>query len=397
MAVPFLDLRRQYAGIRDDIGRAIGGLLESQQFILGQAVEDFEAAVVDYNRCGQAVGMSSGTDAQLAILMALGIGAGDAVVTTPCTFFATAGCIHRVGAEIIFVDVDEVSFNMSPALLAECLAEKCRVDADGSLRTARGNRVRAVIPVHLFGLCCEMDAICEIARQHNLVVIEDAAQAMGAECPTAQGAVKAGSIGDFGYFSFFPAKNLGAYGDAGLAIAATEANGQALRLVRNHGMEQRYYHGMVGGNFRIDAIQAAILHVKLPHLDAWNDARALNADRYAAAFDNAGLSEFLSVPERPHRGRVAHDHIFHQYVIRARRRDELLEHLAANKIGYGVYYPVPLHLQKCFDYLGYKAGDFPETERAAHETVALPVYPDLTEAELGEVVDVISRFYKGQA
>jgi dTDP-4-amino-4,6-dideoxygalactose transaminase len=394
VAVPLLDLTRQYAPIRDAVMREIDAVATSQQFILGRKVEEFEAAIVESIGCGHAVGMSSGTDAQLAILMALGIGAGDAVVTTPYTFFATAGCIHRVGAETVFVDIDPVTLNLDPARLAECLRERCRRDADGALRTARGNRVRAIVPVHLFGQCCEMDAIRDLASEFDLEVIEDAAQAIGAEYPSRDGVVQAGAMGGSAYFSFFPAKNLGAFGDAGLATCRTTEFADALRLMRNHGMEQRYYHRQVGGNFRIDALQAAILNVKLPLIDAWNAARRANADRYAAAFEAMGLLEFVAPPVVSFAGRVAEPHIFHQYVVRARRRDELLAHLASHGIGHGVYYPVPLHLQECFAHLGHRGGDFPESESASAGTVALPIFPELREDELAEVVDVIAAFYR---
>jgi dTDP-4-amino-4,6-dideoxygalactose transaminase len=393
VAVPLLDLTRQYAQIRDAVSREIDEVVSSQQFILGKKVEEFEAAFTKFVGCGHSVGMSSGTDAQLAILMALGIGAGDAVVTTPYTFFATAGCIHRMGAETVFVDIDPVTLNLDPARLAECLREKCTRGADGVLRTAKGNRVRAIIPVHLFGLCCEMDTIRDLAGEFGLVVIEDAAQAVGAEYPSRDGVAQAGAIGEFGYFSFFPAKNLGAFGDAGHATCRDAKDADALKLMRNHGMEQRYYHHHVGGNFRIDALQAAILHVKLPYVAGWNAARRANAGKYAEAFEAAGLLEFLTPPATPFAGRVAEHHIFHQYVMRAQRRDELLAHLAKSGIGHGVYYPVPLHLQECFAYLGCKTGDFPESERAAKETVALPIYPELRDEELREVVDALAKFY----
>lgn len=394
MPIPLLDLTRQYAQIRDAVQREIDEVVETQQFILGRKVEEFESAMTAFIGCGHSVGMSSGTDAQLAILMALGIGAGDAVITTPYTFFATAGCIHRVGAETVFVDIDPVTLNLDPARLAECLRDRCRRSGDGALRTARGNRVRAIVPVHLFGLCCEMDAIRDLAREFGLVVIEDAAQAIGAEYPSRDGVVQAGAMGEFAYFSFFPAKNLGAFGDAGLSTCREESGAAALRLMRNHGMEQRYYHHHVGGNFRIDALQAAILHVKLAHVREWNAARRANAAKYAEAFAAAGLLEFLTLPAAPFAGRVAEHHIFHQYVLRAHRRDGLLSHLARNGIGHGVYYPVPLHLQECFAYLGGKPGDFPESERAAAETVALPIYPELREGELAEVVETIGKFYR---
>ena len=393
MAVPLIDLTRQYAQIRDAVLREIDEVVTSQQFILGRKVEAFESAFAAATGSMHAVGMSSGTDAQLAILMAMGIGAGDAVITTPYTFFATAGCIHRVGAETVFVDIDPVTLNLDPARLAEYVSERCVRDADGVLRTPRGNRVRAIIPVHLFGLCCEMDAIGDLALELGLSVIEDAAQAIGAEYPSRGGAVQAGAIGNFGYFSFFPAKNLGAFGDAGLATCRDAADADALQLMRNHGMEQRYYHHQVGGNFRIDALQAAILHAKLPHVGAWNAARRANAAKYAAAFDEVGLREFLTPPATPFAGQVPEHHIFHQYVVRAQRRDGLLAHLSEHGIGHGVYYPVPLHLQECFAYLGHEPGDFPESERAAAETVALPIYPELREEELHEIIDVLAGFY----
>jgi dTDP-4-amino-4,6-dideoxygalactose transaminase len=393
VAVPLLDLTRQYAQIRDAVAREIDEVVTSQQFILGRKVEEFEEATVAQVGCGHAVGMSSGTDAQLAILMALGIGAGDAVITTPYTFFATAGCLHRVGTETLFVDIDPITLNLDPARLAECLRDTCRRDAGGVLRSPKGNRVRAIIPVHLFGLCCEMDAIRDLASEYGLVVIEDAAQAMGAEYPSRDGVVQAGAIGEFSYYSFFPAKNLGAFGDAGMATCREAEGAARLKLMRNHGMEQRYYHHEVGGNFRIDALQAAILNAKLPFLTEWSAARRANAAKYAAAFEAAGLLEFLTLPATPFAGRVEEHHIFHQYVLRAHRRDELLVHLTAHGIGHGVYYPVPLHLQDCFAYLGGKAGDFPESEKAAAETVALPIYPELRDEELHEVVDVFAKFY----
>lgn len=394
MAVPLLDLTRQYEPIREAILREIDEVVTSQQFILGRKVEAFEAALTEHIGCGYSVGMSSGTDAQLAILMAMDLGPGDAVVTTPYTFFATAGCVHRVGAETAFVDIDPVTLNINPMKLAEYLREQCRPDGDGILRTPKGNRVRAIIPVHLFGLCCDMDAILALACEFGLTVIEDAAQAIGAEYPSEAGTIQAGALGDFAYFSFFPAKNLGAFGDAGLATCCTSEQADALRLMRNHGMEQRYYHHRVGGNFRIDALQAAILSAKLPHVGEWNAGRRANAAKYADAFEAAGLLEFLTLPATPFADRVTEHHIFHQYVLRAQRRDDLLAHLAKHGIGHGVYYPVPLHRQECFAYLGYQEGDLPEAERAAAETVALPIFPELRDSEIAEVVEVISAFYR---
>jgi dTDP-4-amino-4,6-dideoxygalactose transaminase len=393
VSVPLLDLKRQYAQIRDQIESELEEVVTSQQFILGPKVDAFESACVDFIGCGHAIGMSSGTDAWLAILMALNIGPGDAVITTPYTFFATVGCIHRVGAETVFADIDPATLNLSPDALRECLETRCRRDADGVLHTLRGNRVRAIVPVHLFGLCCEMDAINDLATEYGLEVIEDAAQAIGAEYPSRNGTLQAGNLADHAYFSFFPAKNLGAYGDAGLSTCRTSEAANQLKLMRNHGMEQRYYHHSVGGNFRIDALQAAILHVKLPFTHTWNAARRANAAQYARAITDRGLTEFLTLPATPFDGRVEHHHIFHQYVLRAQRRDDLLKHLAAEGIGHGVYYPVPLHLQDCFAYLGGKPGDFPVSEAAARESVALPIFPELRPDEIDEVVEALAKFY----
>lgn len=394
MSVPLLDLTRQFAPIRDTLLREIESVVISQQFILGGKVDAFEAAAREAIGCGHAIGMSSGTDAWLAILMALEIGPGDAVITTPYTFFATVGCIHRVGAETVFVDIDPETYNLDPKKLEQFLRNDCLREDSGRLVTKRGNRVRAIVPVHLFGLCCEMDAIMTLAHEFDLEVIEDAAQAIGADYPSSRGVIEAGAIADYAYFSFFPAKNLGAYGDAGMATCRTDAAADRLRLMRNHGMEQRYFHHSVGGNFRIDALQAAILHVKLPFTDAWNAARRANAARYREKIQSAGLDEFLTLPVTPFDGRVESHHIFHQFVLRADRRDELLPHLAAAGIGHGVYYPVPLHLQECFAYLGHQAGDFPESECAAKETVALPIFPELSESEIDEVVRALAAFYQ---
>lgn len=393
MSVPLLDLTRQFQQIRDPLLSEIEAVVTSQQFILGSKVDAFEAAARDFIGCGHAVGMSSGTDAWLAILMALGIGPGDAVITTPYTFFATVGCIHRVGAETVFVDIDPVTFNLSPAKLEQCLRETCVRDADGVLHTRKGNRVRAIVPVHLFGACCEMDTIMDLAGEFGVDVIEDAAQAIGAEYPSRRGILQAGAIADHAYFSFFPAKNLGAYGDAGMATCRTDSAAVQLRLMRNHGMEQRYFHHVVGGNFRIDALQAAILHVKLPYTNEWNACRRANASHYAQKFADAGLLKFLTLPATPFEGKVESHHIFHQYVMRAERRDELVKHLASAGIGHGVYYPVPLHLQECFAYLGNGDGSFPESEAAAKETIALPIFPELRENEIDEVVGAVRAFY----
>lgn len=392
MRVPLLDLTRQHALVKDDIAARIAGLFESQQFILGPAVEEFESAFRDLVGGGHAVGMSSGTDAQLAILMALRIGEGDAVITTPYTFFATAGCIHRTGAEPVFVDVTKDSLNLDPARLLEYLETRCRAGADGNLLTPRGNKVRAIIPIHLFGTCCSMDEIQAIADRFGLEVIEDAAQAVGAEYRSASGVRKAGAIAESSYFSFFPTKNLGGAGDGGMAVCRSEELASRLRLMRNHGMEQRYFHREVGGNFRLDALQAAVIHAKLPHLAGWNAARRRNAVQYREAFDSKGLGDFLTPPVPPSPD-LENSHIYHQYVIRCKSRDALMAHLQSEGIGCAIYYPVPLHLQECFAYLGYQAGDFPVSESASKESLALPIFPELRPEEIEAVVNAIGDFY----
>ncbi len=396
MAVPLLDLARQYARIKDAVSAEIEAVVASQAFILGPKVEALESEFVTATGCGHAVGMSSGTDAWLAILMAEGWGPRDAIVTTPYTFFATVGCVHRLGIETVFVDIDPVTYNLDPAKLEDCLAGMSR-GPDGEFITPNGNTLRAIVPVHLFGLVCEMDAIRRIATNCRLKIVEDAAQAIGAEYPGEAGTLRAGAIGEYGYFSFFPAKNLGAYGDAGLSTCAAAGDADRLRLMRNHGMEQRYFHREVGGNFRLDSLQAAILSVKFPHVAQWNAERRRNADLYAEAFDAAGLTDRLTLPARPFRGRVESDHIFHQFVLRAPHRDALSRHLADRKIGHGIYYPVPLHRQECFAYLEYEEGSLPESERAALETLALPIFSELREDEIGEIVDAVAAFYESHA
>lgn len=391
MAVPLLDLRLQYAQVKDEVQRRMGALCDSQQFILGAPVAELEDSVRDYTGCGFAVGTSSGTDALLAILMAMGIGRGDAVVTTPYTFFATAGCIHRTGAEPVFVDIDAETYNMSPARLEEFLRKKCRSGPDGRLVTAAGNRVRAVMPVHLFGCVCDMDRIGGLAAEYDLPVIEDAAQAIGADYPSRTGkTLRAGAIGEAGYFSFFPSKNLGAFGDAGMATCRDEELAVQIRLMRNHGMGTQYHHEKVGGNFRLDALQAAVLLAKLPHLDAWHAARRRNAALYREEFARLGALDRITLPAEPYAASgLPNHHIYHQYVVRVPRRDQVRDALAAAGIGCAVYYPVPLHLQECFASLGHSTGDFPESEKAAHETLALPIYPELTGEQIREVAGAL--------
>ena len=392
MRVPLLDLSEQYRLLAEPIRQELDEILQTQSFILGPKVEEFEHALADYCRVKRAVGVSSGTDALLAILMALGIGPNDAVITTAYTFFATAGCIARVGATPIFVDIDPVTYNISPAAIARFLAG-CQRNAEGQWIDAAGHNVTAIVPVHLFGLCCDMDAINKVAAAYSLTVIEDAAQAIGAEYPSKEGRPRqAGTMSAAGYFSFYPSKNLGAAGDAGAIVTDDEELAQRFRMFRQHGMEPRYFHEVVGGNFRLDSIQAAILKVKLPHLDEWSAARRKVADIYGEEFRDIGLTSQITLPAEPYRDRgLTNHHIYHQYVIRTPRRDEVQKHLAGRRIGSAVYYPLGLHQQKCFEPLGYHSGDLPETERAARETLALPIYPELTRAMQQEVVGAIAE------
>jgi dTDP-4-amino-4,6-dideoxygalactose transaminase len=394
MRVPLLDLREQYRALAEPIQAAVDAVLKSQRFILGPQVEAFEKAIRAYCDAPYAIGVSSGTDALLAILMALGIGRDDAVITTPYTFFATAGCIARVGAKPLFVDIDPETYNISPSAIQEYIEKNCRSGSNGELKARSGEKVRAIIPVHLFGLCCEMDAIHQISEHYQLDVIEDAAQAIGAEYPFGGRTAKAGTMGEVGFFSFYPSKNLGAAGDAGMIISRDTELAKKLRIFRDHGMDPRYFHSVIGGNFRLDEIQAAILAVKLPHLESWSAARCDATDFYRAEFARAGLVKKVVLPAEPYRDRgLTNHHIYHQYVIRTPTRDALREHLAKLEIETAIYYPIGLHEQKAFSYLRYKKGDFPETERAARETLALPIYPEITREAQRYVVNAIVEFF----
>jgi dTDP-4-amino-4,6-dideoxygalactose transaminase len=327
--------------------------------------------------------------------MALEIGPGDAVITSAYTFFATAGCIARVGATPLFVDVDPVTYNLSPQALERFLRDQCEQKADTQIVRKTGETIRAIIPVHLFGLCCEMNLIHEISEEYQLDVIEDAAQAIGAEYPFNSRAERAGTMGECGFFSFYPSKNLGAAGDAGLIVCREEDLAKKIRIVRQHGMQPRYHHQIIGGNFRLDEIQAAILDVKLPHLESWSAARREAADFYRKEFTRVGLTKTIGLPAEPYRERALTDHhIYHQYVIRTPKRDGLREHLARREIGTEIYYPVGLHLQKCFAYLGYKEGELPETERASRETLALPIYPGISHEAQRYVVGAIAEVFE---
>ena len=384
--VPLLDLKAQYAEIRAEVLPVIESVCASQQFILGEHVRALEAELAQYCGASAGVGVSSGTDALLLALMAFGIGAGDEVITSPFTFFATAGTIARAGARPVFCDIDPENFNLSPAAVESFIERQCRVEGGALVHRSTGGRIRALMPVHLYGQAADMDSLMAIARRYGLRVIEDAAQAIGTE--DANGA-RVGSIGDIGCFSFFPSKNLGAFGDAGLCTANDPDLAELLRVLRVHGGKPKYFHALIGGNFRIDELQAAILRVKLKRLDAWTEARRRNAAYYDVAFEKAGLAPRVVTPRAAVRGR----HIFNQYVIRAERRDALRAALADRGIGTEIYYPVPLHLQQCFAHLGYARGDFPESERAAGETLALPIYPELSETQLAAVAAGVAEFY----
>jgi len=394
MRVPLLDLSEQYRALAEPIRAQLDDVLAHQAFILGPKVEAFEEAMCGYCAAPHAIGVSSGTDALLAILMAMEVGPGDAVITSAYSFFATAGCIARVGATPIFIDIEPETYNISPRALEDYLTASCRRDAEGSLRGPQGQKLRAIVPVHLFGLCCDMDAIHRISEKFQLEVIEDAAQAIGAEYPFGESVAKAGTMGEFGAFSFYPSKNLGAAGDAGLVVCRNDAFAQRLRTCRQHGMEPRYYHHFIGGNFRLDEMQAAILAVKLPFLDGWSAARRGVADFYREQFQRLGLTSEIVLPAEPYRERgLTNHHIYHQYVIRTPRRDALREHLTRKEIGTAIYYPLGLHEQKCFAYLGHRAGDFPETERAARESLALPIYPELPRESQRYVAEAIAEFF----
>ncbi len=428
MNVPLLDLRAQYLSIKPEIDAAIAEVCESQKFILGPQVKALEEAIAKYCGSAHAVGVSSGTDALLVSLMAEGVGPGDEVITTAYSFFATAGCIARLGARPVFVDIDPVTYNIDPARIEE----RCT------------NRTKAILPVHLYGQMADMDSIMDIAKRHDLVVVEDGAQAIGAEYKGR----RAGSIGHYGCFSFFPSKNLGAFGDGGMVVTSDPERADRLRVLRAHGSKPKYYHSLVGGNFRLDTLQAAVVLAKLKHLDDWTAKRQVNATRYGRLFRDSGLVEsgLIQLPKlNPQITRTTEDprilssgarrnlcesaksadrspsstpgaptqsvesaesvvvhtssvslnrHIFNQYVIRVPRRNDLQAFLKEKGIGTEVYYPLPLHLQECFAYIGHKDGDLPASEKAAKETLAIPVYPELRDDQVRHVVDSIEAFYR---
>lgn len=384
--VPLLDLRAQYQQFSADALEVIAEVCQSQQFILGPRVRQLEEQVAGYAGAGHGIGLSSGTDALLIALMALDIGPGDEVITTPYTFFATAGVVARLGARPVFCDVRPHDFNIDPQAVSAFLQQQCERRDGRIVNRATGGTVRALIPVHLYGQMADMPALMAIAKDYGLPVIEDAAQAIGSELADGR---RAGGVGDIGCFSFFPTKNLGAFGDAGMCVANDETLARKLAILRVHGGEPKYYHSMVGGNFRIDELQAAVLLVKLPLLDGWTAGRQRNAAAYAQLFAEAGLDDVVTLPAVTD----GYRHIFNQFVIRTPRRDELRAFLASHKVGSEIYYPVPLHQQACFAYLGHRREDFPESARAAEETLALPIYPELRPEQLQRVVDLIARFF----
>ncbi len=372
MNVPLLDLEAQYRPLREEILAAITRVCDSQRFIMGPDVESLERELCALIGVTHAIAVSSGTDALLLALMALGIKAGDEVVTTTFSFFATAGAISRVGARPVLVDIDPVTFNIDPAQAAAAITP----------------RTKAIIPVHLFGMGADMDPIMAAANGGGIPVIEDAAQAIGSTYKSRP----LGAIGAFGCFSFFPSKNLGAFGDAGLLTTEDAALAARARLLRTHGMKPKYYHHLIGANFRMDALQAAVLRVKAPHLKSWTDGRHANAARYRALFHAAGLDAAVTLPSEP----ADRSHVFNQFVIRVADRDGLKRHLDEQGIGNEIYYPVPFHLQPCFADLGYRRGAFPHAERAAAESLAIPIYGEMTAAQQQTVVSAVAQFVQGR-
>lgn len=374
MAVPLLDLTRQDEAIGDEVRRRVEEVASSQRFILGEPVERFEETLAAHEGVDHAVGVASGTDALLLALQALGVGEGDEVVTTPFTFFATAGAIHNAGGRPVFVDIEPETFNMDPGRLAE----------------ATGPDTAAVVPVHLFGQMADVGAIRRVADRHGAAVVEDAAQAAGARRESGGEPRAPGQVGDAAALSFFPAKNLGAWGDGGAVLTDDPELAERVRRLRVHGGLRSYRHEEIGTNSRLDALQAAVLEAKLPHLEDWNRARAEHAAWYDERFAELEEAGCLRRPAAREDAR----HVYHQYTLRVRDRGALREHLSGREIGTGVYYPLPLHLQPCFEDLGYEEGDFPESERAARQVISLPVFPELTDAERAEVADAVEAFYR---
>ncbi|HBR60187.1 MAG: transcriptional regulator [Deltaproteobacteria bacterium] len=385
MKVPLLDLRPPLEELRDEIVEAVTQVIDSTRYIMGPEIDGLEKEISAYCGTKDAVGVSSGTDALLLALMVLDVGPGDLVMTSNFSFFATAGVVARLNATPVFVDIDPQTFNIDPESLSRALAEM-----DAQTR----KRVKAIIPVHLYGQCADMEAILKISREYNIPVIEDGAQAIGAECEIDGQKRSAGSSGEFGCFSFFPSKNLGGVGDGGIVTINNSEMADQLRLKRVHGGERKYYHRVIGGNFRLDPIQATVIRVKLPHLNKWHSQRQDNAEHYNKLFAEKDLGGKVQLPFVGHSENLQNPHIYNQYVIKAERRDELQAFLAENEIASEVYYPLPFHLQECFLHLGGKTGDFPVSEAAAEEVLALPVYPGMTKEMRETVVEQIANFYQ---
>ena len=384
MKVPLLDLHPPLKDLRDEIVEAVTRVIDSTQYIMGPEIDELEKEIAEYCGTEDAVGVSSGTDALLISLMVLDVGPGDIVLTTNFSFFATAGVVARLNATPVFVDIDPETFNIDPEQLRFTLAE---------MDEQRRKRVKALIPVHLYGQCANMAEILKIAETFNIPVIEDCAQAIGAECEI-NGKIRcAGSMGDFGCFSFFPSKNLGGIGDGGIVTVNKPKLSELLRLKRVHGAERSYYHRMIGGNFRLDPIQATVIRIKLNHLNGWHQQRQKNAQYYNMLFAESELNEKIRTPSIMHPKTMQNHHIFNQYVIRTERRDELQSFLESQGISSGVYYPIPFHLQECFKFMGGSKGDFPVSESAAKEVLALPVYPGITTGMQERVVEQIKAFH----
>ena len=384
MKVPLLDLHPPLKDLRDEIVEAVTRVIDSTQYIMGPEIDELEKEIAEYCGTEDAVGVSSGTDALLISLMVLDVGPGDIVLTTNFSFFATAGVVARLNATPVFVDIDPETFNIDPEQLRFTLAE---------MDEQRRKRVKALIPVHLYGQCANMAEILKIAETFNIPVIEDCAQAIGAECEI-NGKIRcAGSMGDFGCFSFFPSKNLGGIGDGGIVTVNKPKLSELLRLKRVHGAERSYYHRMIGGNFRLDPIQATVIRIKLNHLNGWHQQRQKNAQYYNMLFAESELNEKIRTPSIMHPKTMQNHHIFNQYVIRTERRDELQSFLESQGISSGVYYPIPFHLQECFKFMGGNKGDFPFSESAAKEVLALPVYPGITAGMQERVVEQIKAFH----
>ena len=370
MKVPLLDLTEQNQNLRPEIEAAIGRVLDTNGFILGSEVKALEEELAAYCRTKYAIGCASGSDALLLALMALDVKAGDEVITTPYSFFATVSAITRLGAIPVFVDIDPATYNLDISQVESKISE----------------RTKAIQPVHLYGQCADMAALREVSAKHGIPLVEDAAQAIGAE----ENGVRAGAMSEIGCFSFYPSKNLGGMGDGGFMTTDDDELAEKLFALRVHGSKERYYHKWVGLNSRLDGFQGAVLRVKLPHLDSWSDARKANADRYRELFTDAGLAEQVLLPLERDNVR----HIYNQFVVRVPgRRDELRAFLTENDIGTDIYYPVPLHLQECFEYVGYKKGDLPESEKAAKESLALPIFPELRPEQQDYVVEKIAEFF----